>query len=114
MRNVHRKGILQHSEPVTRIAQVFNPTNLVLSIVHKTLIEFGKMRGSLHHHIGLLLVALEAGDVVEGTIVVHIPFGRDVVLRISDSEREWTWTKYFFRNSSHFFTDKQFSNSRRV
>ena len=90
MRNVHREGMLQHSEPVTRITQMLNPADLVLSVVHKTLIEFGKMRGSLHHHVGLLLVALETGDVVEGTTVVHVPFRRDVVLRISDSEREGT------------------------
>lgn len=90
MWNVHREGMLQYSEPVARITQMLNPTDLVLSIVHKTLIEFGKMRGSLHHHVGLLFVALETGDVVEGTVVVHIPFRRDVVLRISDSERERT------------------------
>ena len=67
MGNVDRVGVLQHGELVSRVAKMLNPTYLVLPVVHETLVKRGKMARSLHHHIGLLLVALETGNEVELT-----------------------------------------------
>ena len=67
MGNVDRVGVLQHGELVSRVTKMLNPTDLVLPVVHETLVKRGKMARSLHHHIGLLLVTLEAGNEVELT-----------------------------------------------
>ena len=67
MGNVDCVGVFQHGELVSRVTKMLNPTDLVLPVVNETLVKRGKMARSLHHHIGLLLVTLEAGHEVELT-----------------------------------------------
>ena len=44
MGDVDRVGVLQHGELVSRVAKMLNPTDLVLPVVHETLVKRGKMR----------------------------------------------------------------------
>ena len=85
--NINGECTLQDGELVPGIAQVLDPADLVLAVVHEALVEQRKMRRHLHHHIRLLLVALEAGDEVQRTRVVLVPLGSEVVLIISASRK---------------------------
>ena len=80
MGNVDRVGVLQHGELVSRVTKMLNPTDLVLPVVHETLVKRGKMWWPLHHHVGLLLVTLEAGNEVELTRLWSVPLWSEIVL----------------------------------
>lgn len=75
MGNVDCVGVFQHGELVSRVTKMLNPTDLVLPVVHETLVKRGKMRWPFHHHVGLLLVTLEAGHEVELTRLWSIRLG---------------------------------------
>ena len=60
MRNIHRVTVRENIEFKSRIPQVFNPLDLVVSIVNETLIKEGEPLESPHHHIGLENTLLEA------------------------------------------------------
>ena len=80
MGDVDRVGVLQHGELVSRVTKMLNPTDLVLPVVHETLVKRGKMWWPLHHHVGLLLVALETGNEVELTCLWSVPLWSEIVL----------------------------------
>ena len=44
MGNVDCVGVFQHGELVSRVTKMLNPTDLVLPVVHETLVKRGKMR----------------------------------------------------------------------
>ena len=100
MGNVDRVGVLQHSELVSRVTKMLNPTDLVLPVVHETLVRRGKMWWPLHHHVGLLPVALETGNEIELTRLWSIPLWSEIVLysrrRVTKKhERSLSfWTRY--------------------
>ena len=100
MGNVDCVGVFQHGELVSRVTKMLNPTDLVLPVVHETLVKRGKMRWPLHHHVGLLLVALETGNEVELTRLWSIPLWSEIVLYRSGRaakkhERSLSfWTRY--------------------
>ena len=80
MGNVDRVGVLQHGELVSRVTKMLNPTDLVLPVVHETLVKRGKMWWPLHHHVGLLPVALETGNEIELTRLCSVPLWSEIVL----------------------------------
>ena len=64
MRNIHRVTVGENVELKSRIPQMFNPLDLVVSIVDETLIKEGKLLESPHHHIGFkntLFETLQSG-----------------------------------------------------
>ena len=64
MRNVHRITVGENIEFKSRVPQMLNPLDLVVSIVDETLIKEGKLFKSPHHHIGFknaLFETLQSG-----------------------------------------------------
>lgn len=64
MRNIHRVTVGENIEFKSRVPQMLNPLDLVVSIVDKTLIKEGELFKSSHHHIGFkntLLETLQSG-----------------------------------------------------
>lgn len=59
MRNIHRITVGENVELKSRVPQVFNPLDLVVPIVDKTLIKKGELHESSHHHIGFKNTLLE-------------------------------------------------------
>lgn len=59
MRNIHRVTVRENIEFKSRVPQVFNPLDLVVSIVDETLIKEGKLLESPYHHIGFKNTLLE-------------------------------------------------------
>ena len=86
---------------ISHVTKMLNPTDLVLPVVHETLVKRGKMARSLHHHIGLLLVTLEAGYEVEGSRILSVPLVSQVVLVCYKRRAEPTFN-IFFGISEHF------------
>lgn len=52
MRNVHRVTVGENIEFKSRVPQMLNPLDLVVSIVDETLIKERKLLESPNHHIG--------------------------------------------------------------
>lgn len=52
MRNIHRVTVGENIEFKSRVPQMLNPLDLVVSVVDKTLIKEGELLESPHHHIG--------------------------------------------------------------
>lgn len=52
MRNIHRVTVGENVEFKSRVPQMLNPLDLVVSVVDKTLIKEGELLESPHHHIG--------------------------------------------------------------
>ena len=59
MRNVHRVTVGENIEFKSRVPQMLNPLDLVVSIIDETLIKEGKLLESSHHHIGFKNTLLE-------------------------------------------------------
>lgn len=59
MRNVHRVTVGENIEFKSRVPQMLNPLDLVVSVVDKTLIKEGELLESPHHHIGFKNTLLE-------------------------------------------------------
>ena len=64
MRNVYGVTVGENIEFKSRVPQMLNPLNLVVSIVDETLIKEGELLESPHHHIGFknaLFETLQSG-----------------------------------------------------
>ena len=59
MRNIHRVTVGENIEFKSRLPQMLNPLDLVVSIVDETLIKEGELLESSHHHIGFENTLLE-------------------------------------------------------
>ena len=59
MRNVHRVTVGENIEFKSRVPQMLNPLDLVVSIVDETLIKEGELLKSPNHHIGFKNTLLE-------------------------------------------------------
>ena len=92
---------------ISHVTKMLNPTDLVLPVVHETLVKRGKMARSLHHHIGLLLVTLEAGHEVEGSRILSVPLVSQVVLVYYRRRTGSTWLNIFFGISEHFLVARR-------
>ena len=63
MRHINRKALRQNSVLVSQQSEMRDPLHLVLSIVHKSLVELRQFLTSLHHNVRLLNVVLHASHV---------------------------------------------------
>ena len=52
MRNIHRVTVGENIEFKSRVPQMLNPLDLVVSVVDETLIKEGELLESPNHHIG--------------------------------------------------------------
>ena len=91
---------------ISHVTKMLNPTDLVLPVVNETLVKRGKMARSLHHHIGLLLVTLEAGHEVEGSRILSVPLVSQVVLVCYKRRAEPTFN-ILFGISVHFLVARR-------